>query len=171
MLIRQATPTDADTLSALSAQAFVQAFGPQYPPEDLRDFLAEAYAPAKQRRAIADPGHAVLLLERDDGTAVGYAAVGPCGLPHPDVRDGDGELKRLYLLDEVQNGGWGGKLFDAALAWLLRDGPRRIWIGVYSQNHGAQRFYARRGWEKVGEYFYPVGRVRDLEWILRKDCA
>jgi GNAT superfamily N-acetyltransferase len=169
MRIRQATLADADTLSALSAEAFVQAFGPMYPPKDLQDFIAEAYAPAKQAQAIAAPGCAAFLLEREDGAAVGYAAVGPCGLPHADVRDGDGELKRLYLLRDVQNGGWGGRLFDAAIDWLQLDGPRRIWIGVYSENHGAQRFYGRRGWEKVGQYYYAVGTIRDLEWILRKD--
>ena len=113
----------------------------------------------------------MFLLEDDDGRAAGYAAVGPCGLPHPDVREGDGELKRLYLRRDVQNGGWGGRLFDVALAWLLHAGPRTVWIGVYSENHGAQRFYQRRGWEKVGEYHFPVGTVRDLEWILRRDCA
>ena len=171
MLIRQATLADTHTLSALSAETFVQAFGPLYPPKDLQDFLGTAYAPAKQAQAIAAPGCAVFLLEDDAGRAVGYAAVGPCGLPHPDVGEGDGELKRLYLLRDVQNGGWGGRLFDAAIEWLQHDGPRRIWIGVYSENHGAQRFYQRRGWRKVGEYHFPVGTVRDLEWILRKDCA
>lgn len=171
MRIRQATVTDADTLSALSAEAFVQAFGPMYPPEDLQDFIATAYAPAKQAQAIAGPGSAVFLLEDDDGRAVGYASVGPCGLPHDDVRPGDGELKRLYLLRHVQNGGWGGRLFDAAIDWLQQGGPRRIWIGVYSENFGAQRFYERRGWTKVGQYHYAVGTIRDLEWILRKDPA
>ena len=170
MRIRQATLADVETLSALSAETFVQAFGPLYPPADLQDFLDTAYAPAKQAQAIAAPGCAVFLLEDDAGVAVGYAAVGPCGLPHPDVRGGDVELKRLYLRRDAQSGGWGGRLFDAALAWLLREGPRRVWIGVYSENPGAQRFYFRRGWEKVGEYHFPVGTVRDLEYILRRDC-
>jgi GNAT superfamily N-acetyltransferase len=168
MRIRQATPADTDTLSALSREAFVQAFGPLYPPEDLQAFLDTAYSAEKQAAAISAPGHAVFLLEDDAGVAKGYAAVGPCGLPHPDVREGDAELKRLYLLRDAQNGGWGGRLFDVALAWLLRDGPRPVWIGVWSQNFGAQRFYARRGWEKVGEYDFPVGRVLDREHILRR---
>ena len=169
MRIRPATPADTDTLGALSADTFTQAFGPLYPPEDLQAFLAEAYSPARQAQAIAAPGCAVLLLEDDGGRAVGYAAVGPCSLPHADVAAGDGELKRLYLLRDVQNGGWGGRLFDAALAWLLRDGPRPVWIGVWSGNDGAQRFYQRRGWCKVGEYDCPVGRVRDREFNLRRD--
>src|SRR3546814_18789314 len=120
--------------------------------------LANAYAVEKQRVILSHPGYAVWLLECD-GTAIGHAAAGPCGLPHPDVAPGDGELKRLYLLREHQNGGWGGKLFATALDWLQRDGPRTLWIGVWSEHVGAQRFYARHGFTKVGEYEFPVGRV------------
>jgi RimJ/RimL family protein N-acetyltransferase len=62
----------------------------------------------------------------------------------------------------------GGTLFAAALDWLLREGPRTLWIGVWSENLGAQRFYARHGFAKAGEYEFPVGRVRDREFILRR---
>ena len=51
----------------------------------------------------------------------------------------------------------GRRLFQAALDWLERDGPRTLWIGVWSENLGAQRFYARHGFEKVGEYEFIVG--------------
>jgi GNAT superfamily N-acetyltransferase len=84
------------------------------------------------------------------------------------VAAGDGELKRLYLLQQAQNGGWGGRLFQTALDWLQRDGPRTLWIGVWSRNFGAQRFYARHGFEHVGDYEFPVGSVRDHEFILRR---
>ena len=56
-----------------------------------------------------------------------------------------------------------------AMAWLLRDGPRRLWVGVWSENHGAQRFYQRYGFAKAGEYLFPVGSQRDLEFVLRRD--
>ncbi len=165
--IRRATPDDATTLSQLAARTFVETFGHLYPAEDLQAFLADAYAVDKQRTILAHPDYAVWLLERD-GVAVGHAAAGPCGLPHPDVAPGDGELKRLYVLKAHQNGGMGGKLFATALDWLLRDGPRTLWIGVWSENLGAQRFYAGHGSVKAGEYEFPVGRVRDREFILRR---
>jgi len=72
------------------------------------------------------------------------------------------------VLREHQNGGWGGKLFAAAEHWLLESGPRTLWIGVWSENLGAQRFYGRHGFVRAGEYEFPVGRVRDLEFILRR---
>lgn len=167
--IRRATPADAATLLALASRTFVETFGHLYPAEDLQAFLADAYAVERQRTILEHPDYAVWLLEQD-GEAIGHAAAGPCGLPHPEVVAGDGELKRLYLLRGHQNGGWGGKLFNTALDWLLRDGPRTLWIGVWSENLGAQRFYARHGFAKVGEYAFPVGRVRDREFILRRDA-
>ncbi|AKK66902.1 GNAT family N-acetyltransferase [Xanthomonas translucens] len=167
LAIRQATADDATTLAALAAATFTETFGHLYPPQDLHGFLDQTYTAARQRIILQHPDYAIWLLE-DDGVAVGHAAAGPCGLPHAEVQPGDGELKRLYLLRSHQNSGWGSRLFETALAWLEREGPRTLWIGVWSDNFGAQRFYARYGFEKVGSYEFPVGQTRDLEFILRR---
>ncbi len=168
MLIRRATPQDAETLAKLATATFTETFGHLYPQEDLDFFLRDSYSLANFQRDLSDPHKAMWLLETGEGRAVGHAFAGPCGLPHPDVAEGDGELKRLYVLRDFHNGGWGRRLCDAALEWLERDGPRTLWIGVWSQNLGAQRFYARYGFEKVGGYKFPVGRVLDDEFILRR---
>ena len=46
-----------------------------------------------------------------------------------------------------------------------------MWIGVWSENHGARRFYARHGFKKVGEYGFHVGDTIDQEYILRRDAV
>jgi ribosomal protein S18 acetylase RimI-like enzyme len=168
-VLRRATAADAEALAALGAQIFTETFGHLYPPQDLAAFLAEAHAPAGVRADLADP-HKALWLALVDGEPAGYALAGPCDLPHPEVAPGDGELKRIYLLAGAQNGGLGGRLFDAAVGWLEKDGPRTIWIGVWSENLGAQRFYARRGFAKVGEYGFKVGDSIDREFILRRSA-
>ena len=167
LAIRRASAADAERLSRVGIDTFTETFGHLYPPEDLASFLDESHSPQAYARYLDDPAYAAWLLE-DDGAAVGYAVAGPCGLPHPDVARGDGELKRLYLHSAAQNGGWGARMFDAALEWLQRDGPRTLWISVWSENHGAQRFYSRYGFAKAGEYEFPVGRVRDREFMFRR---
>jgi diamine N-acetyltransferase len=165
--IRRANATDAEALSRIGTLTFVDTFGHLYPDEDLQAFLRESHAPEAYARYLADPECATWLLE-DGEEVVGYAMAGRCGLPHPDVAPRDGELKRLYVSSNAQNGGWGGKLFRVALEWLERDGPRTVWISVWSENLGAQRFYSRHGFEKAGEYEFPVGRIRDREFMLRR---
>lgn len=166
-VIRRADLSDAQAVAEIGAQTFVETFAHLYPPEDLKAFLAQAYDVEQARADLADPAKAVWLVEAD-GQVVGHALAGPCNLPHPEVTPASGELKRFYLLKAWQNGGTGRRLFDEIMTWLERDGPRDLWIGVWSENLGAQRFYARHGFEKVGEYGFAVGASVDQEFILRR---
>lgn len=197
-MIRRATPADAEALSALSRTCFTQTFGHLYDPADLAIFLDEAYAPDVLRAELEDPDRATWLLfddpsdedgdpspsPADDPNApepqsqapassaaqapIGYVTACPAHLPHPDVAPGDGEIQRLYILQGHQGGGRGTALLTTALEWLERDGPRTLWIGVWSENYGAQRFYARHGFEIVGDYSFMVGYHADYELITRR---
>lgn len=166
--LRRATTDDADVVSSLGARTFTETFAHLYPPEDLETFLAYAYGLERTRNDLADPDKATWLLEDEDGEAIGYALAGPCELPHDEARPEDGELKRIYVLKSHQGGGRGSILLNAALDWLEKDGPRPLWIGVFSENFGAQKLYGRMGFAKVGEYHFKVGETRDLEFILRR---
>ena len=165
--IRRATGKDAQVLSELGTATFVETFGHLYSPADLQAFLEESHAISAYAKVLADPESALWIAERD-GEAIGYAQAGRCGLPHADAHADDGELKRLYLRTDAQNGGTGRALMDAAMAWLLRDGPRPLWISVWSENLGAQRFYARYGFQFAGEYEFVVGEQRDREFMYRR---
>ncbi len=170
--IRRATVEDAAALAELGTATFIESFGQLYVPRDLQAFLEESHSVEAYAKVLANPEYALWIAERpaEDGTqrAIGYAQSGPCGLPHADAKPGDGELKRLYLLKSEQNGGVGRALFDQALAWLERDGPRTLWISVWSENLGAQRFYGRYGFEFAGEYAFIVGEQRDREFMFRR---
>ena len=165
--IRRAGPADAEALAAIGRATFAETFAHLYPPEDLAAFLADAHGLERARADLADPAKAVWLVE-SDGEVVGYALAGPCHLPHPEVTPACGELERIYVRATHQGGGAGARLLGEALAWLEKDGPRRLWIGVWSENFGAQRLYARHGFEKVGTYEFVVGQTRDHEFILRR---
>jgi len=169
-VIRRAGAADAAALAAIGAATFEETFGHLYPPADLARFLKETYSLERAQAELADPAKAAWLVEAD-GRAVGFALAGPCALPHPEATPACGELKRLYLLKAWQNGGLGARLFAEILAWLQSRGPRTVWIGVWSENHGAQRFYARHGFAKAGEYGFEVGDTVDREYILKRDGA
>jgi diamine N-acetyltransferase len=164
--IRRAGPGDADALAAIGRATFTESFAHLYPPADLAAFLAEAHSLARAAADLANPAKAVWLVEAA-GEVVGYALAGPCKLPHADVTPACGELDRIYILATHRGGGLGSRLLDLSLAWLERNGPRRLWIGVYSENLGAQRLYASRGFKIVGSYKFVVGETLDHELIMR----
>ncbi len=164
--IRRATWRDVKALSEIGIATFVETFGHLYPAKDLEVYLPSAYGIARTEQDLADPKKASWLVESAQ-VVVGYASVGPCDLPHPDVQTTSLELKRFYLLKSHQNGGIGGQLWTELTAWMWAQSPPDLWIGVWSQNHGARRFYLRQGFEKVGEYGFKVGNTVDHEFILQ----
>ena len=165
--IRKAVEFDAHTLSEIGAATFIETFGHLYPQADLTAYLAVAYDVEDTRLSLVSPSKASWLVE-DQGRVVGFATAGLCDLPHPEVGPQSYELKRFYLLKSHQNGGTGSTLFGQVMAWLLAQNPKDLWIGVWSENLGAQRFYKRHGFEQVGEYGFKVGATVDLEFILRR---
>ena len=68
----------------------------------------------------------------------------------------------------AQGLGLGTELMKRALEWMQANTSGALWIGVWSGNHKAQKLYQANGFEKVGEYDYPVGDWLDREFILRR---
>ncbi|GAW40581.1 Protease synthase and sporulation negative regulatory protein PAI 1 [Brevundimonas sp. SH203] len=170
-VIRPARLEDAAALGVLGRQTFVDTFvtgfGIPYPPADLNAFLDASFDLAPTQRKLAEPGCAWWVAERD-GDLLALANAGPNGLPHPDARPGDLELRRLYVAKAAQGLGLGTALLTLSLDWMQAESDGPLWIGVWSGNEKAQRLYAAHGFAKVGEYDYPVGAWRDREFILRR---
>jgi diamine N-acetyltransferase len=167
--IRRATPDDADALAALGADTFVEAFGHCYCDEDLQAFLASGHSTDYYRRLLRSADEAIWIAEDGSGRFIAYAVAGPCTLPLPGMPAGSGELRRLYVRTEAHGRQLGSRMLRVVLRWLEERGLLPIHVGVWSQNPGAQRLYARHGFVKVGEYTFPVGQQMDREFILRRD--
>jgi len=169
--IRPATPDDVEALAALKLatfrETFVEGFAIPYPLEDLALFEQASYAPATIAAELANPDHATWVAEAG-AHLLGYAHVGPCKLPHPDVRPGAGELYQLYVRGKAQGMGLGGRLLTITLDHLEAVRPGPAWLGVWSGNLRAQAVYAARGFMRVGAYRFPVGDWFDDEFIYRR---
>lgn len=170
-LIRPARDADADALARVGRQTFidtfVDGFGIPYPADDLAAFLDASFNRDALLAKLNEPGAAWWVAERD-GDLLAFANTGPNTLPHPDGKASHAELRRLYVSRTAQGLGLGTELLKVALDWMEAhtDGP--LWIGVWSGNLKAQKLYAAYGFEKAGEYQYPVGSWRDDEFILRR---
>lgn len=111
---------------------------------------------------------------------VAYVLAGPCSLPiseqeqstckekHSDIAPG--EVKRLYAHPSTFGSGIAEKLLITGIDWLKEGGKRAdrsVYLGVYSENPRAIRFYEKNNFRKVGEYEYIVGEQRDHEFIFK----
>lgn len=171
MKIRPVTLSDIDKfaapLSELGAATFSDSFGHLYSPQDLAAFVKDNHSESAYRRSIKDPEQFLWVAEMDQAL-IGYVTLGPNHLPcDPPVKNSI-ELKRLYVRASHLNQGIGQTLMDAAILHARHAGFKHIALSVWSENYGGHRFYQRNGFEKIGEYQFPVGDHLDDEWIMLK---
>jgi diamine N-acetyltransferase len=170
-VIRTPTHDDAQALGDLGRQTFIDTFvtgfGIPYPAGDLTPFLDASFSPEAIVAKLGEPGAAWWVAEQD-GELLAFANAGPNTLPHPDARSTHAELRRLYVGKTAQGLGLGTRLLAISLDWMEANTDGPLWIGVWSGNLKAQKLYAAHGFEKAGEYQYPVGAWMDDEFILRR---
>lgn len=161
---RTATAEDAALMARLGPETFVETFGHLYSPENLAAFLLN-HSEENWRRELTDDRFTVRIAERD-GKAVGFAKVGPPGLPF-EATGPTAELRQLYVLKPWHGTEVARTLMDWALAEARGRGAEQIFLSVFVENIRAQRFYARYGFEAVGTYAFMVGSHADEDIIMR----
>ena len=165
--VRRATDKDAAELAHLGEATFTETWAHLYPPADSAAYVASAFTEKACLAKLADSRMAYWLVNAEGEPAVGFAFAGYCKLPVPNLEPTAGELRQLYVRAAYQKQRLGTLLFNAAVEWLeAHYSP--LYVGVWSENHGAQRFYGRHGFVKVGEYGFPVGKTVDREFIFKR---
>lgn len=162
---RDATTADAVLLADIGTKSFTDTFGHLYTPENLAAFL-EKHSVASWRGELGDPRIAVRLAE-EDGTTVGFAKIGPPGLPIETGPDAI-ELFQFYVLKPWQGAGIAPVLMDWVLAAAGQRGAADIYLSVFTENIRAQKFYARYGFAEVARHAFMVGSHADEDIIMRR---
>jgi ribosomal protein S18 acetylase RimI-like enzyme len=167
-ILRPATAADVPALSRLGIDSFVDKFGHLYRPEDLAAFLDEVHSEQAVAAELARPDRLYCLAEAD-GMLAGYCKLGlACGFPEHARGTHAIELKQLYTAPGMTGLGLGKLLLDWALAEADARGADEMQLSVYSDNEGAQRFYARHGFAKVADITFAVGEQIDAEFLFAR---
>jgi len=166
--IHPVTLSDIPALAKLATATFIETFGHLYAPEDLNAFISNARSEHAYHRLLKDPTVRIWLATSQDADPIGYAVAGSCKLPVVNLEKNAGEIRELYVRAAFQQHQLGTRLLSAALEWLNLQNRKPLYVGVWSENLGAQRLYGRFGFQKVAEYDFPVGRQIDREFILKQ---
>lgn len=162
---RDACAEDAAALADFARATWLATFGKlPYPPDDLSAYLAEKYGEAIQRAEIADAEMRYRLSLRGEDI-VGYCMMGPLVMPVDDA--GGLELHRLYVDDSVKGAGVADELMRDCVAWARGKSASAIYLSVWEENHRAQRFYRRCGFQDHSAWAFMVGGTADRDFIWK----
>jgi tRNA (guanine37-N1)-methyltransferase len=161
--VRRAAEADADGLSRLAALTFPLACTPQTPADVMTTYIASRLDPGSFRGLLADPSCTVLLAE-EVHDPVGYAVLVAGEPTDPDVarvirHRPTVEIVRFYVHPDHHGSGTAGLLMEHAVATASATTARGAWLGVSEENARANAFYARHGFEAVGQKRFRIGDV------------
>ena len=169
MILRAPELADIPALAMFARTSFVHKFGHLYRPEDLTAFLQEAFSEPAIAAELADPLRRYCLAVDEAGQLGGYCKIA-LDTGFPDYARGRApmELKQLYTDPQRTGQGIGTLLMDWAMAQFQAEGADEVHLSVWSENFGAQRFYARYGFTKVADVVFQVGSHRDHDWLYAR---
>jgi ribosomal protein S18 acetylase RimI-like enzyme len=161
--IRRAVPADAVALAEVAGATFALACPPDADPAAVAQFIATALSEASFAGHLADPGRILLVEEETAGFPfVGYTMLVSGEPADPDVSGSirirpTCELSKIYVREGAHGRGTAASLLAASLDAARQVGAAGMWLGTNVENHRAQRFYRKHGFEVVGTKRFRLG--------------
>lgn len=173
MQIRTALPTEAQELALLGERLWRETYAGLIPSSNLELHLAGTFGLVQQTGELVDPANWTLVVEAEGGLR-GYALLRAHG---PEVAtaavpfERPLEVARFYVDRTLHGRGAAQALMAEVLARAAAAGHDGVWLQVWEQNPRAIRFYAKAGFQDVGEATFRIGRQVDRDRVLTQRLA
>jgi ribosomal protein S18 acetylase RimI-like enzyme len=162
---RRATIGDAPALATFAAHVFIETFGDENEPDDLREHVESTYGVAQQSEELHDADTATWLVERDEGTLIGYAQICRKRVPPCVTGQQPVEIYRFYVDRSAHGTGVAQSLMATAFAQARAWDADVVWLGVWEHNPRAMAFYRKFGFADVGSLDFYVGPDRQTDRV------
>jgi len=169
LVIRRAEPQDAAALARLAERTFIETFGADNTPEDLRMHVGRSYGAQQQLAEIANGDIITLVVDAPAGHLVAFSQVrrGPAPacmtLPLPV------EIWRFYVDRRWHGRGVAPPLMQRALEAARELGGGSAWLSVWERNPRAIAFYTKCGFSDVGEKTFVVGTDHQTDRVMARE--
>ena len=150
VFIRQAAAADIATIIPLAQRIWRAHYPGIISTEQIEFMLASIYAPERITAEMTE-GAVIYFVAEQDGTSVGFAAVGPTS-DEPTAK-----LHKLYVLPEHQGRGIGRALMKTVLARASAMGRKDLILAVNKRNEKAIAAYTKWGFQQRGPVMVDIG--------------
>lgn len=168
--IRNACAADATAIAELGSHVFTATFAHSVQPHELQQFLEESYTTAAVAKDMEDPTRDIIVATSPDDEIIGFAYL-TRGSSEPCIADikNTVELQRIYVRPSAHGQGIGGLLAHRIESMAREQGFKKIWLGVWEENHKAIRAYQKWGYKQVGDHDFVIGPVIQTDYIMLKE--
>ena len=160
MTLRQARPSDASSIAALSIEVWIGTYLKRGVSKFFADYALDTFTTRNIRAQIVDHAHHVIVSANDDGID-GFVRITHGSAP-PVANLSDVEIATFYVQPRHHGKGIGTRLLRAAFTHCRDRQVGSVWLATNAENTPAIAFYLAQGFEAVGETDF---RINDQAYL------
>lgn len=171
MLVKPAIAADANAIAQIAKQTFALACPPSADANELEKYIDYNLNAEKFSEVIANEA-TYIAYALVNGEMAGFIVAvydSPC-IELADLTPA-AEIQKLYILPKFHGKEIADKLMTSAINEITKPGIEKIWLGVYSNNIKAKKFYSKFGFKVVGETYFTMGSENHLDQIMAVGAA
>ncbi|EOL46363.1 GNAT family N-acetyltransferase [Enterococcus caccae] len=159
---------DLAELKALSIKTFTDTFAKDNTPEDLKNYLDQAYTDEKLTSELQNKQSEFYFIYSNKEVA-GYLKINIDDAQTEKMENDALEIERIYIDLNFKRLGLGKMLYKKAIERAKELNKSSIWLGVWERNFAAMKFYHKMGFTQVGEHSFYMGEDEQIDLIMKKE--
>ncbi|MGX7136776.1 GNAT family N-acetyltransferase [Enterococcus silesiacus] len=166
--IKKTTLSELATLKAISIKTFTDTFAKDNTPEDLKEYLDQAYTEEKLTSELQNE-HSEFYFIYSNEQLAGYLKLNVNDAQTETVEEDALEIERIYIDSEFKRLGLGKMLYKKAIERATELNKTSIWLGVWERNFSAMKFYQKMGFTQAGQHSFYMGEDEQIDLIMKKE--
>lgn len=164
MIIRKATPQDAQEIATLSTEVFEESYRYPHRPQEMAVYLKEAFNKEKISEQFKDANiHYFIAV---DEAIVGFVKINANKWTWRFKGRLTFEVERLYVQKNMEGQQIGSRLMKTALDAAQKRGFRIIWLTAWKNNERAIAFHEQNGFVIIGEGAFTLGETQRTYLVM-----
>ncbi|EOH92897.1 hypothetical protein UAW_02938 [Enterococcus haemoperoxidus ATCC BAA-382] len=168
--IKKITLNDLVALKALSIKTFTDTFAKDNTPEDLKEYLDQAYTEEKLANELQNQDSEFYFIYSEDQLA-GYLKINVNEAQTETIEEDALEIERIYIDSNFKRLGLGKMLYHKAIERAKELNKTSIWLGVWEKNFSAMKFYHKMGFTQVGQHSFYMGEDEQIDLIMKMELV
>lgn len=170
LVIKLAGLPDIEAVTKLSSETFFETYAAYNSKASMEQYLAKNFNLRQMAAELSDDQNQFFLAFVGAQLA-GYIKLRTSELLE-ELKDKKAiEIERIYVLKAFQGKNIGAALLKHTLELATANGFDTIWLGVWTENPKAIRFYERWGFEIFGTHIFYFNDDPQTDYLMKKELV
>lgn len=138
--IRKAKFNDIDAIAKIKVIGWQSAYQGIINEEYLASMSVD-----KQIEVIKNYSLDTIFVAENDGDIIAFCRFYEYDNPVYKDKEIDCEIREIYVKPDIKRMGVGGKLFTYTMNYFCQNDKKKLYLGVFKENHSARSFYEKMG--------------------------